>query len=190
MKRIGRDWDELPLARCRLTCHSVATEEACARRRTGLRYCTVAAHLRLLARAAATTARAAGSSPDPRCARCRGSVPVGLISRAAVRGFRHAVASCLSFYSSTCASTRAARRRCGSTRPVTARPDQTPGGWLHLAQTVNACPDHVAPTARESIETRPPRDASGNRRRAPRCAFCGRVGRGYKCGLPHAATDL
>ena len=100
------------------------------------------------------------TGPPSPAVHCRGSVPVGLFSRAAVRGFRHAVASCLSFYSSTCASTRAARRRCGSTRPVTARPDQTPGGWLHLAQTVNACPDHVAPTARESIETRPPRDAT------------------------------
>ena len=129
------------------------------------------------------------TGPPSPAVHCRGSVPVGLFSRAAVRGFRHAVASCLSFYSSTCASTRAARRRCGSTR-VQNRATRSDAEGLHLAQTVNACPDHVAPTARESIETRPPRDASGNRRRAPRCAFCGRVGRGYKCGLPHAATDL
>ena len=188
MKRIGRDWDELPLARCRLTCHSVATEEACARRRTGLRYCTVAAHLRLLARAAATTARAAGSSPDPPLCTVEGAFLLGYFLARRSADFD---TPWLLVYLFTARHVLVRGPLAGGVvRRVQNRATRSDAEGLHLAQTVNACPDHVAPTARESIETRPPRDASGNRRRAPRCAFCGRVGRGYKCGLPHAATDL
>ena len=48
----------------------------------------------------------------------------------------------------------------GVVRRVQNRATRSDAEGLHLAQTVNACPDHVAPTARESIETRPPRDAT------------------------------
>ena len=187
MKRIGRDWDELPLARCRLTCHSVATEEACARRRTTILY-RRRAHAPSRASCRHDGARGGVVRPPLRTD-VEGAFLLGYFLARRSADFD---TPWLLVYLFTARHVLVRGPLAGGVvrrASRTARPDQT-RRVSRLAQTVNACPDHVAPTARESIETRPPRDASGNRRRAPRCAFCGRVGRGYKCGLPHAATDL